>query len=639
MRYFTQWIIGVCLTAASCAVMADSLDAQRQRYQQLRQAWDNRQMDTVAQLMPTLQDYPLYPYLQLRELAQDLSQDTSIGVGNFVKQYPSLPAARNLHERFINELARRQDWQGVLSFSPDLPATQSAQCSWYSANAMTGHQALAWQGAKRLWATGRTLPASCNALFSAWQSSGQLGAEQILSRLVLASNAGNDQLITQLVALLPDDYTSLSAALTQLQQSPQDVLAFAQRISPTELSRQITVNAFSRLARNDTQQAVSLIPQLVIAQQLDEVDQQRLKEAVAWQWMSPEATLDQQRWRDEVVMDSESDALLEKRIRMALNQHDRRGLNTWIARLPIAAKQKDEWQYWQADLLFERGRKEEANEILRQLMQGRGFYPMVAAQRLGVPYALQIDDAPKADASLSQDPRMARIRELMYWNLDNTARSEWASLIQSHSLPQQQMLASYANAQGWWALSVQATITAKMWNSLRERFPIAWQNVYQRYVADKAISVSFAMAISRQESAWNPKIQSPVGASGLMQLMPGTASHMVKQYQITDYSDNSQLLDPDMNIQIGMSYLDYVYRQFDNSRILAAAAYNAGPTRVNRWLATSQGKLDAVAFIETIPFAETRNYVKNVLAYDAYYRYLGGTSVPIFTDSEWNRHY
>lgn len=88
----------------------------------------------------------------------------------------------------------------------------------------------------------------------------------------------------------------------------------------------------------------------------------------------------------------------------------------------------------QADLLLERGREAEAKEILHQLMQQRGFYPMVAAQRIGEEYELKIDKAPQnVDSALTQGPEMARVRELMYWNLDNTARSEWANLVKSKS--------------------------------------------------------------------------------------------------------------------------------------------------------------------------------------------------------------
>ncbi len=136
-----------------------------------------------------------------------------------------------------------------------------------------------------------------------------------------------------------------------------------------------------------------------------------------------------------------------------------------------------------------------------------------------------------------------------------------------------------------------------------------------------------------------PESAFPVGASGLMQIMPATATHTVKMFSIPGYVNPSQLFDPQTNIQIGTQYLDYVYQQFDKNRIFASAAYNAGPGRVRTWQNSTAGNLSAVAFIETIPFSETRGYVKNVLAYDAYYRYFLGQPDKILSDAEWNRRY
>ncbi|VDZ52835.1 Soluble lytic murein transglycosylase precursor [Serratia odorifera] len=147
------------------------------------------------------------------------------------------------------------------------------------------------------------------------------------------------------------------------------------------------------------------------------------------------------------------------------------------------------------------------------------------------------------------------------------------------------------------------------------------------------------MAIARQESAWNPKAQSPVGAAGLMQVMPRTAQHTVQKFGIPGYSSQSQLFDPQTNITIGTQYLESVYQQFGRNRILASAAYNAGPSRVNTWLGSSDGRIDAIAFVESIPFSETRGYVKNVLAYDAFYRYFMHQQAKVLTDAEWQRRY
>lgn len=631
----------VCLLSLSNVARADSLDEQRNRYAQIKSAWDNKQMDVVQQLLPMLQDYPLYPYLQYRQITDDLTNQPAITVTNFVQQYPTLPAARTLKSRFVNELARRQDWRGLLAFSPDKPGTTEAQCNYYFAKWNTGQADEAWAGAKDLWLSGKSQPNACDQLFGAWRASGRQDPLAFLERIRLAMKAGNTRLVTLLAGQMPADYQTISAAIITLANNPMSVMTFATTTGATDFTRQMAAEAFASVAREDVENARLMIPSLAQAQKLNEDQTQILRDIVAWRLMGNDVTSEQARWRDDAIMRSQSVSLLERRVRMALGTGDRRGLNTWLSRLAMDAKDKDEWRYWQADLLLERGRENEAKEILHALMQQRGFYPMAAAQRLGENYQLKIDKASgSVDPALIQGDEMARVRELMYWKLDNTARSEWANLVTSRSQQQQAQLARYAFDQHWWDLSVQATIAGKLWDQLEERFPLAYQDLYARYTRGKEITQSYAMAISRQESAWNPTARSPVGASGLMQLMPATAAHTVKMFNIPGYSSSSQLFDPETNITIGTSYLQYVYQQFGNNRIFSSAAYNAGPGRVRTWLNNSGGKLDAVAFIESIPFSETRSYVKNVLAYDAYYRFfLDGEKPVVLNDAEWQRRY
>lgn len=630
---------GIGLLLLSGATKADSLAEQRMRYAEIKQAWDNKQSDVVEQLMPTLRDYPLYPYLEYRQLSGNLMNESTLAVRQFIEAHPTLPPARSLASRFVNELARRQDWRGVLAFSPDAPATAEAKCNYYSARWYTGDTAAAWQGAKTLWLTGRNLPASCDRLFSAWRASGDQPVDLYLDRIRLAMKAGNTNLVTSLAQQLPDSEQALASGIMALQKDPGSVVDFARSMTPTRFTRQVVITAFSQLARQDVDNARFMIPVLQEAQQLSDEQVQELRDSVAWRLMGNDVTPEQAAWRDDTIMRSGSTTLIERRIRMALGQGDRRGLNTWLARLPMNAKEKDEWRYWQADLLLERGRDDDAKSILRSLMQQRGFYPMVAAQRLDEKYSLRVDQAGTPSPALVAGPEMARVRELMYWGLDNTARSEWANLITSRTVQEKAGLARYAFDQDWWDLSVQATIAGKLWNHLEERFPLAYRALFAGYLEDKTITQSFAMAIARQESGWNPKVRSPVGASGLMQIMPATASDTVKRYNIAGYNSAAQLLDPETNISIGTAYLQHVFERFDNNRIFAAAAYNAGPGRVNTWSANSAGKIDAVAFIESIPFSETRGYVKNVLAYDAYYRYFLGQNFQILTENEWQRRY
>lgn len=630
---------GVCLATFAGVARADSLDEQRNRYAQIKQAWDNRQMDVVQQMLPGLQDYPLYPYLQYRLLTDDLMNEPTVAVSQFIQANPTLPPARALKSRFVNELARREDWRGLLAFSPEPPGTTEAKCNYYYAKWNTGQADAAWSGAKELWLSGKNLPSSCDRLFSAWRSSGTQDPLAYLERIRLAMKEGNSALVTNLANQMPADYQTIASSLISLQNDPNTVLTFARTVGATDFTRQAAAVAFTRIARQDAENARLMIPSLVQALQLNEDQAQELKETVAWLLMGNDITSEQASWRDDVIMLSQSTSLIERRVRMALGAGDRTGLNTWLARLPMEAKEKDEWRYWQADLLLERGREDEAKEILRSLMQQRGFYPMIAAQRLGEDYPLRVDKAVAVNPALVQGPEMARVRELMYWNMDNTARSEWANLITSRSKPEQEGLARYAFDQNWWDLSVQATIAGKLWDHLEERFPLAYKDTFARYVSGKDISQSYAMAIARQESAWNPKVRSPVGASGLMQVMPATAAHTAQKFGIAGYTSPGQLLDPDTNINIGTTYLESVYQQFENNRIFSSAAYNAGPGRVRTWLGNSAGRIDAVAFVESIPFSETRGYVKNVLAYDAYYKYFMGKPAPLLTDAEWRRRY
>ena len=630
----------VCLLTISSVARADSLDQQRSRYAQIKQAWDNRQMDVVEQLMPTLRDYPLYPYLQYRQITSDLMNTPTLAVSNFVQANPTLPPARTLKNRFVNELARRQDWRGLLAFSPDKPGTAEAQCNYYYAKYNVGDTQGAWEGAKTLWLTGQSRPNACDPLFSAWRASGTQDPLAYLERIRLAMKAGNTSLVKALASQMPAEYQTIATAITDLANNPNTVLTFARTTGATDFTRQLAAVAFTSVARQDVENARLMIPMLVQAQQLNDEQAQELRDTVAWRLMGTDVTDEQARWRDDAIMRSQSTSLVERRVRMALGTGDRSGLNTWLARLPMEAKEKDEWRYWQADLLMERGRDDEARSILLSLMQQRGFYPMVAAQRLGEPYALRVEKAPGAISSaLTSGAEMARVRELMYWNQDNTARSEWANLVSSRTQTEQAQLARYAFDQHWWDLSVQATIAGKLWDNLQERFPLAYNDLFVRYTSGKDIPQSYAMAIARQESAWNPKVKSPVGASGLMQIMPGTATHTVKMFNLPGYSNPAQLLDPETNINIGTSYLQYVYQQFENNRIFASAAYNAGPGRVRTWLGNSAGRIDAVAFIESIPFSETRGYVKNVLAYDAYYRHFMGQKEDVLSSNEWQRRY
>lgn len=150
-------------------------------------------------------------------------------------------------------------------------------------------------------------------------------------------------------------------------------------------------------------------------------------------------------------------------------------------------------------------------------------------------------------------------------------------------------------------------------------YPRAFADVMDRHAADAGVSPSLAYAIMRSESSFNPGATSPVGARGLMQLMPDTAAKMVKEREFKAES----LYDPDLNIRLGTKHLKDLLLQYNGNLVAVIASYNAGGSNVNRWLKTYAG-LATDEFIESIPFGETRDYVKKVLATAELYRKLYG---------------
>ncbi|MTC73300.1 murein transglycosylase [Providencia sp. wls1919] len=635
------WLAAVPVTMllVSTTVWADSLQAQRERYQAIKLAWDANKMDEVERLLPTLRDYPLYPYLEYRELSQDLDIISPRQAQEFIDAYPTLPVAKTLKSRFVNELARRQEWTSLLAFSPEPPQPAEAQCNFYFANWATGNKQVAWQGAEKMWLNGNSMPAACDKLFTEWEKAGYLSTDMILARIHLAIKDGNTSTATYLAKRLPSSYKTISDALVKLQNDPASVVSFAKTLTPTDFTRQATLAGFSRYARQSPDAARTALAGISSAQKMNMAENQQMKDSIAWQYMGVDVTPEQAMWRDEVIRETNSATLKERRVRLALGEGDKTGLASWLRQLPNDVKNKEEWQYWQAITLIDQGKSAEGESILRALTSKRGFYPMVAAQQLKMDYPVMVNKAVKPDSSIHSMPQIQRIRELMYWEMDNLARSEWINLVSSMSPNQQEQLARYAFDNKWADLSVQATITAKLWDHLEERFPLAWEKQFDNYTRSKMIQKSYAMAIARQESAWNPQAQSPVGATGLMQLMPATAKHTAQKQGITGYVNAGQLTNPVMNIELGTAYLDDVYQQFGNNRILASAAYNAGPSRVTRWLGNSAGRIDAVAFVESIPFAETRGYVKNVLSYDLFYKHFLGEKGNVLSVNEWNMKY
>ena len=375
-----------------------------------------------------------------------------------------------------------------------------------------------------------------------------------------------------------------------------------------------------------------------------------------------------QQWRDAEILKLKADNLTERRLRMAIWQ--KTDLTPWLNALSIEGQQKQEWRYWLAKTIAKRDSKK-TKEILTALSDERGFYPMLASAKLhpktrgngydfGQPELLiapSISDPYWADEFKKVKPALEEIAELRQLERFGPAKQRWRFLLENLSgdakKEKQMALSQYANQQNWFDLGVDGSIIAKAFDYIQLRLPIAYSDYYDIALKSRPalsktkpqaalntnISKSFAMAISRQESAWNPQAQSSANARGLMQLLPTTAKATADNAKLP-YAGEADLFKPLNNILLGTAHLAELNAKYPNNRILIASAYNAGAHRVEKWLARANGKLEMDEFVASIPFYETRGYVQNVLTYDFYYQILQEKEDPqTFSNEEYDRLY
>jgi soluble lytic murein transglycosylase len=232
-----------------------------------------------------------------------------------------------------------------------------------------------------------------------------------------------------------------------------------------------------------------------------------------------------------------------------------------------------------------------------------------------------------------------RIEELRFHEEENLAHSEWFKVLQdSDDDPaRQQQLAQLASQQGWHRMAIDAANRAKAWDALDLRFPTPYQKTFKHYAAVQRVPSTELMAIARRESAFFPQARSPVGARGLMQLMPATGKQVASS--LGRPHAGSDLFEVEYNVLLGSAYYRQLLNRFGGNRVFALTAYNAGPHRVDRWRNKEGEGVPVEIWIETIPYKETRNYVQAVLSYNVVFQYLLGDAHRLLTPEEEQAQY
>lgn len=583
-----------------------------------REAFVTRNSPRLDEYAQKLQGHTLAPLAQYWQLSLNLDAAAPEQVKAFLDRYSDVYVSDRLRAEWLKVLGKQQQWA---LFQAELPllVNEDGEINCYQLQARLAAQPTdkaPLTEAKRTWFSGADLASSCNPLFEQLAEEGLLSVDDVYARLRLALEAGNVSVARYVTQYLPGKYQNAVKPLETVADNPSRFLEKRSYDLSTRGGREMVLFAIHRIARTDPEQAIqrweSIKSQFNAEEQAYVAGQIALylarrhePNALAWFGYAKEAPL--------------SDLQLGWKARAAMRAQDWNALLSAIAWMSESEKRRPEWRYWYARALKSLGRPVAADEQFAILSREHHFYGQLANEELGTvigPLMATYKPAEEEIKAIASNPALHRALALYRLNLRLEGIREWTWAIRKFDDKQLLAAAELARRNELYDRAINTADRTQQLHDFNLRYPSPHRDTMRGYTKSLNLDDAWVYGLVRQESRFVQVAKSSVGASGMMQLMPATAKWVAQKLGMKSFSIGvvNKL---DTNFALGTYYLKHVLDSLAGSPVLATAAYNAGPGRARRWQEAKP--MEAAAYIESIPFNETRDYVKKVMSNSAYY--------------------
>ena len=602
----------IALLLAHAAVAAAQTDDDFLAARDAFRIGDTRKLDALA---PKLRGHVLEPYAAYWQLRARLETADAETVRAFLERYRGTFVAERMRADWLKLLGKNQQWD---TFQAELPllVNDEVEINCYALQARSRVDATAAREARSLWFTARDTPASCAPLFTALVASGQLSEQDIWSRIRLALEAGQVGVAGRVAGYLPAGQAPNAGVLSSISSNPAGYLARQQFDTSTRAGRETAMFAAYRLARTSPRQAADHWTRMEPRFNAEE-------RGFVWGQIALQGALR----HDPLTLSwyakagDMSDLQLEWKGRAALRAGNWQEVINAVDAM-VYEKNDSPWRYWKARALKALGREAEALALLKPLSQEFHFYGQLALEDLGgkitAPPVAYTPSAAEVQA-MSQDAGLRRALALYALGMRVEANRECMWVIREFDDRRLITAAEVARRNDIYDRAINTAEKTAAIHDFRLRYLAPYRDILKAHAAKVDLDEAWVLGLIRQESRFVADIKSSAGASGLMQLMPGTAQWVAGKLGLKNWRWTN-VNDVDTNLSLGTYYLRHVYDYLDNSPVLASAAYNAGPGRARAW--RPQTSMEAAIFAENIPFNETRHYVKLVMANASYYANL-----------------
>ena len=601
------------LAALAASVPTQAAAAAEDDFLAAREAFrsgDARKLEVHAK---RLNNYILEPYVAYWRLRLRLEEAGPVEVRKFLTAYADTRVANLLLGEWLRLLGRTQRWG---DFDIDFPRYGGEDldiiCYGIQSKARAG-KSEALHEARPLWFVSREMPESCTLLFSALIQDQRLNPEDVWTRVRVGLEAGQLALARRAAEYLPAGQQPDYQLLTAISTNPGGFLEKQKFELRTRGERETVMFAAYRLARTSPQQAAAHWTRLESRFAPEE-------RAYVWGQIAYFGALrhdpDTLAWFDKAR--DMSDVQLAWKARTALRSRNWAEVLAAIDAMTRREREQSAWLYWKARAFKATGRGDEALALLKPLAGEYSFYGQLALEELGekITTPPAVKPTPVELKAMSENLAVRRALELYRLNLRVDGVREWISAIRGFD--DRQLLAAAEVARRH-ELYDRAINTADRTESLHDfslRYLAPFREVLKVRASQMNLDEAWVYGLIRQESRFIADARSRVGASGLMQLMPATAKWVAAKMGMRDWRGNN-VTEIDINVSLGTYYLRHVLDTLDGHPVLASAAYNAGPGRARAWRPDSA--MEGAIYAETIPFSETRDYVKKVMSNASYY--------------------
>jgi len=619
----------VALYLLGCCVAVPAAGQSDKDFLAARTAFERGDRLRLDALAPKLADHVLVPYVEFWQRKLRLDTATEPDIGGYLARWPKTPLADRLRVDWLKALGKRGQWSTFAAEYPPL-AGEDVELACYGVQyrrQRDGDGALA--DAKTVWFTGQATPEACEPLFGALIAKGDLTLEDRRARFRLATEAGNVRLAQSIAMDMPPADRITAREFAPVDASPGPALARGELRWKQQGGRDLALYALERAARSDAAGVRAAWEKQ--RSRLPEADRLYGNARIAFHAARQQNPLAAE-WFREAGNAELSDGARAWRVRAALRAGAWPDVLAAIEAMPPSEAQDSAWRYWKARALAAAGRTTDAAAIYADVAGEISFYGMLSAEAIGKRQetaSTPIEPDADALAAFGAHAAVRRAVKLAQLEMRPESQREWLYVVRG--LPDDALLlaAEYARREGLFDRAINTAERTSSRHDFGLRYMMPFGPQFAAAAQEYAVDEALLFGIARQESRFVPDIVSSAGAVGLMQLMPPTAQWVAKQLNRPDYRP-SQISDVVLNTRFGAYYFKYWFDRLDRMPALAAAAYNAGPGRAHAWRAGAP--LEGAVWVETIPFNETRDYVKKVLANAMVYaRALNQAYVPLTT--------